>query len=631
MLDCKGCVYERYVKMKPRATKVASLAIVGEMPTSSDISKTEYFSGPSGSLLKATLQKVGLPTEDLFMTNALCCMPPKGKPIKKEAVNKCRQRLIAELKEAQPKLIITFGSTALQTVTGDFSLKITQEQGTIVKCPELPNTKVIPVVSPAAILRAPGAYKIFHQVLTYAAQVFNSGTIMDPGKTTYELIQTEADVQRAIELVRGQKYLAADIETVSLDRTGTNLKDILVLGVCYAKNKVLVFTPSSFPYIQPFLDNGREWVWHYGYGYDVMYCRSRGLNVPIAHDTLLMHYCLNENSGTHGLEPLSIQYLGAKSYKSEANKYITSEAGFASAPLHVQAERVAIDCDYTYQLFTKFKADIDSSPQLSKLYYELLMPASRLLTDIMVQGMLIDTEQMDRLRIKYQAQVEELVAQIQHEVGDAWDPDLYIAQTGAKSASEIFKPTSTKQLAWLVFDRFKLRPPRKKKRSTDEEVLLSFGKDSDPKIALANLRQTYPWLASILDLRSIKKELSTYVEGVLDRMDEQQRVHSSFTLHVTSTGRLSSGNPNVQNIPSIKKDVRKGFKVPSGYVMLENDYKGAELRVLAHISGVGELGKALIEGRDLHDELSIRFWGKDFTKAQRMQAKTVNFGRRMPK
>lgn len=454
---------------------------------------------------------------------------------------------------------------------------------------------------------------------------------MDPGKTTYELIQTEADVDRAIEITRGCRYLAADIETTNLDRTGKNLKDILVLGVAYAKNKVLVFTPSSFPYLKKFVDQARQWIWHYGYGYDVIYCRSRGLNVPISDDTLLLHYCLNENSGTHSLEPLAIQYLGAKSYKSEANKYITSEGGFASAPIKVQADRVAIDCDYTYQLFTKFKADIESSPQLSKLYHELLMPASKLLVEIMTKGMLIDEKQMEKLRIKYQREVEELVVQIQNEIGDAWDPGLYKTQTGAKSASEIFKPTSTKQLAWLVFDRFKLRPPRKKKRSTDEEVLLSFGKDSDPMIALANLRVAYPWLASILDLRSLKKELSTYVEGMLDRMDEQKRVHSSFTLHVTSTGRLSSTNPNVQNIPSIKKDVRKGFKAPPGYVLMENDYKGAELRVLAHISGIGELGKALIEGRDLHDELSIRFWGPDFTKAQRMQAKTVNFGRRMPK
>lgn len=626
MAGCDNCVYSKYIKMRPRVAREAALVFVGEAPTSADIARMDTFNGAGGNLLKTTMQKVGLPTEDVFMTYALGCIPPKGKPIKKEAIANCRVRLLEELKIANPKLIITFGSTALQSVTKDSSLKVTQEQGTIVECPELVNTKVIPVVSPTAILRAPGSYKGFQQVLTYASQVFNSDTLMDPGETTYLLIRNEIEVKLAIDLLQGVEYLAADIESVSLDRNGTDIKDILVMGVAYAKNKVLVFTPPSYPYLQPLFDLPKQWIWHYGYGYDAMYCRSRGLNVPFKHDTMLLHYCLNETSGTHSLEPLAIQYLGAKSYKSEANKYITSEGGFGSAPLQVQAKRVAMDADYTLQLFWKFKQEIDTSPELSKLYDKLLLPASQLLIQMMKKGMLIDVDQMHKLHEKYTKMIAGQIEHIQEEIGDAWDRDLYMVQAEAKSAPEQFNPASPKQLAWLVFDRFKIKVPRRKKRSTDSEVLLSLGKSSDPLVALANLREAYPWLASILDLRSTKKELSTYVEGMLDRMDSNNRVHSSFTLHVTSTGRLSSTSPNLQNIPSIKKDVRKGFIAPQGHILLECDYKGAELRVLAHVSGVGELGRALIEGRDLHDELSKRFWGPGFTKAQRMQAKTINFG-----
>lgn len=626
METCQTCVYKPYPKKTRREAKKASLVLVLDAPAIYDLKSTENFNGASGNLLRTTLQKVGFDTTDVYVTNALYCAPPKGKVIKKEAIGMCRARLINEIRQAQPKMVLTFGGTALQAVTGDTSLKITQEQGNVIECKELPGIMILPVVSPSKILMAPGEYKVFHQVLTYAAQLFKDGKVKDPGEVQYTIVSSEKDVQVAKALLADYQYLSADIETTSLNRFSDDLSDILVLGVGYAKNKAIVFLPSSFPFLPAIFDLGKEWIWHYGYAYDVPYCHSRKLMVPFAHDSLLMHYCLNENSGIHGLEQLSTAYLGAKSYKTEANKYISSEGGFKDAPLEVLCKRVAMDVDYTLQLFVEFKATIDSSKELSKLYYNLLLPAADLLFAVSRKGLLIDTDQMALLKAQYEIRLQEILHQIQEEVGDAWDKDLYMRQTGAKSASDKFKPSSTKQLAWLVFDRFKLKPPLKKKRSTDMEVLLSFGGSTDIKVAQANLRNKYPWLASILELRSVTKELSTYVNGNVERMDSANRVHSTFNLHITSTGRLSSRDPNVQNIPALKKDVRKGFKAPQGYKLMECDYKGAELRVLAFVSGGGTLGKALTEGRDLHTELAVKFWGENFTKANRMQAKTVNFG-----
>ena len=196
-----------------------------------------------------------------------------------------------------------------------------------------------------------------------------------------------------------------------------------------------------------------------------------------------------------------------------------------------------------------------------------------------------------------------------------WDPDLYIQQTGAKSASPKFKAGSPKQMAWMVFDRLKLKPRVKKGRSTGKDILESI--EDAPLL-----------IKKVLEYRRVQKEYSTYVLGLLDLRDDDGRVRTNFTLHITATGRLSSKEPNVQNQPSANGvgNIRKSFIAPPGYILGEIDYSGAELRWLAFLSRYETLLEIFKEGRNLHTETATKMFGPHFNKQQKMIAKALNFG-----
>lgn len=618
---CNSCVYKQHLRCAPREVRQADLMIIGESPMAHEVRSSKLFDSKGGEMLKQTLRKVGLPegiiNKSVHFTNALNCVAEviKGKQtIDKEAAKQCRLRLIDEIKQVQPRLVMLFGNTALQVATGIFNAKISEYQGRVTEVVDVPGVKFIPCFHPAKLMYNPGDYKVFSQIFTYAASVFKDDKVLDAGATEFIAIRTLEELQKSYHYLKEHQivYLGCDTETTGLNPREEGSR-ILTLGISYAKNKAFVYHEDIIPHMSQLLSDKRfQRIWHNAQ-FDLNWLDHKGIAALGEHDVMLLHYSTNETSGTHDLEQLAQLMLGAEAYKSTANQFIKSKEGFGSAPEEVLFERVAVDADYTLQLFHRLYPLVQNDSNLKKLYNDILIPASGCLQQISKQGMLLDVPYLKKRKDAYDIQIEQTIKTIQEEVGPFWNPEIYKAQTEAKTAPEVFNPKSPKQLSWLIFDRIKLKPTKMKKRSTDMDVLES-------------IQNPPQFVKSIVELRHIQKELSTYIEGNLDRKDIENRVHSNFSLHITATGRLSSKNPNIQNIPSLRKDVRRAFIVPNGYKIMESDYKGAELRVLAHCSGVGALGRALMEGRDLHDDLSVRFWGPDFTKSQRMQAKTVNFG-----
>ena len=238
-------------------------------------------------------------------------------------------------------------------------------------------------------------------------------------------------------------------------------------------------------------------------------------------------------------------------------------------------ERVAVDCDYTLQLQKKFQSILDEpgNEKLNNLYHNMLIPAANFLSRVEQNGMLIDEKYLQNLDTKYQHLLAEIMDEIHALAAPFWDPRTYQHDTGAKSAPEVFNPGSPAQMSWMVFDRLKLKPRIKKGRSTSKDVLASIV--DPPKL-----------VTKVLEYRTVQKEHSTYVIGLLDARDTDGRVRTNFTLHITATGRLSSKEPNVQNQPSANGvgNIRKAFIAKPGYILGEIDYSGAELRWLAFLS-----------------------------------------------
>lgn len=608
---CKDCPYRIYARIPPTPPKGARLMIVGEAPGTTELVKKKPFVGAAGKLLRKALVAHGINPDTAFITNALLCKPATA-TIQRTPIEICRSRLLREVEAVNPELILALGNTAVFALTGDYHFRITREQGRLLDSPLLPGYKILPALHPAKILRAPGDYKVFSATVQYAADLLKGQPPRDPGLTTYKIIDSPEQLSEVIEFLQREVeqqdrevIVAADIETSGLNPRRNH---VLVLGVAYAKNKVWIFPREVLRELRPlFLVSGVKWCWHNG-KFDVSFLRRMGLPAIVHHDTMLLHYCLNETSGTHDLEQLAAQYLGGAPYKHKANKHksVKTKKGFAGLPLDILYERVATDADYTLQLYHVLRPPVEEDLHLRKLYHHILIPASSFLRRVERNGLYINREFLLQLEKEFAAKVAEKEQDIIDMAMEYWDPVEYVAQTGRKSASEVFKPTSPHQLAWLLYDKFGLKP-KKKTRSTDEATI-------------SPLKNQHPIIPLILDFRSERKEYATYIAGFLNRIASDGRVHTTYSLHVTTTGRLSSRNPNVQNIPKEKPLVRNMVQAPPGKILMEADYKGAELRVLALLSGDVWMRQVFAEGRDLHTEV------EQALNIPRIKAKTLNFG-----
>lgn len=624
-MGCAECSCKNYLRyswdnLNPQHR---DLMIIGESPTVQEVHAGAKMSGAGAQVLKETLAKVGMPyTEDkVYYTTALKCAIPKGKnrKIPKDCYANCHQYLLKEIEQVRPRMLLVCGATAMYTLLNTTAIKITEEYGRVREYPNLPGVRVIPIMNPGVLLHKPGDYKPFLAMMQLAATIYNGGQTVNTGETTWEVCDTQEKClalwRRMMSLNRAGKlkYVACDIETTGLDYREA---EFLVLGMCFEKNHAYVIPREMRAAVHNFL-SGVPWkcVWQHGkYDKKVMWRRNLA-DISIDEDTIYQHYVLDETS-SHDLGYLSKVYLNAEEYKYKMNQNWKA-VSLETYPQFFDAlcERVAVDVDYTLQLFYKFQELLAKEPKLNDVYRKLLIPAANFLSRVEQNGMLIDAGYLDQLDKQYTI----LLEQIKHEIDELalpfWDPEAYQEATGSKTAPAVFNPGSPKQMAWMIFDRLRLNPRIKKGRSTDKEILKSIA--NPPAL-----------VTKVLEYRTVQKEHSTYVIGLLDARDTDGRVRSTFSLHITATGRLSSKEPNVQNQPSANGvgNIRRAFVAQPGYVLAEIDYSGAELRWLAVLSGCPVLSEIFRTDRNLHVETAKSLFGEHFTKAQKLRAKAINFG-----
>lgn len=626
-MGCESCsakIYPRY-SWEILNPQHRDLMVVGESPMVQEIRKGEVMTGAGAQVLRETLQKVGMPwkVDEVYYTTALKCAVPKSKnhKIPKDAPACCHKYLVEEILRVKPRVLLVCGATAMYTLLNTTAIKITEEYGRVRQYDFLPDIQVIPIMNPGVLLHKPGDYKPFLAMMQLASTIYNGGQAVDTGETTWTVCDTKdkclALWRKMMQLNREGKLQEAsyDIETTGLDY---RIVDFLVMGICFEKNHTYIIPREMRMFAHNFLE-GIPWkcIWQHGkYDKKVMWRRGLG-NINIDEDTIYQHYVLDETS-SHDLGYLSKVYLNAAEYKYKMNQNWRA-VSLETYPQFFDAlcERVAVDCDYTRQLFYKFR-EILAKPEnekLQKVYHDLLIPAANFLTRVEENGILIDEKYLTHLDQEYTT----LLAKIKQEIDDLaapfWDPQAYQLFSGAKSAPKAFNPGSPQQMAWMVFDRLKLNPRIRKGRSTDKDILKSIA--NPPAL-----------ITKVLEYRTVQKEHSTYVLGLLNARDEDGRVRTTFSLHITATGRLSSKEPNVQNQPSANGvgNVRKAFIPRPGYVFAEIDYSGAELRWLAVLSGCPVLGEIFHTDRNLHVETAKSLFGEHYTKAQKLRAKAMNFG-----
>lgn len=451
-----------------------------------------------------------------------------------------------------------------------------------------------------------------------------------------------ADVLKGLKflesLTSGATKVACDIETKKVEwednlllaigfavdeNTCVALRDIPIIG-----SKSDYHDTKVFEALQSFLNRKDiKFIWHNG-KFDCGRLKYLcNLDAHVDEDTMLQHYArINEKRGTHGLKDLGQLYLQAPAWDDELDnikrqwckehKVKLSDFMYDSIPTSVLIPYMQRDCIATYRLNNLFD---ELAKPTSEFIYRKLIEASNVYMRVELNGMRLDTEYLEDLEYSLEKEYNEAMKKLTAVSNKIWNPLKYSAETGAKvKANEPFNIKSPKQLKWMLSTLLHYPVP-----STDAQMISDLLDDIDAGRITDPL--AIDFISTIGIVRKNVKYMDTYVQGLRENLCRDFRIRGTFNLHGTETGRLSSSNPNMQNIPRDKR-IKNLFNCTPGYKLLQLDYSQAELRVLAVLSGDPWLTQIYIDGKDLHDAIATDMFGPNFNKEQRVMAKTINFG-----
>lgn len=421
------------------------------------------------------------------------------------------------------------------------------------------------------------------------------------------------------------KVISVDTETTSLSpRKGT------ILGFVFStKPHEGVYVDAHI--IEHYYDEFEEifrtkkCVFHNS-KFDIQFIRYEyGFDFPDFEDTMLMHYCLDESVGTHGLKPLALKFTDLGDYERELDEYKKNwcrqhkvkldDFNYGMLPPEILAPYGCKDGDATMQLFQKFSPKIWGSKEFTRLYETILKPVTRAIIHIENNGGPIDLQVLEDLIEDYRIDIEETMNEL------AYHPAV---QQFEETQQKTFNPNSVFHLREILFNILKLKPIKKTETgafSTDAEVLESL---------------KHPITEAILDLRKKVKLSQTYLKNIRDGLDKDERLRSSFNVTGTTSGRLSSsGVLNYQNLPRDKDaGIKKVFKARPGYKIIQADLGTAEVYIAAALSNDKFLQRAFIEKMDFHSYVAKNMFKlpcdvddvKKLYPDERQWAKAITFG-----
>ena len=434
----------------------------------------------------------------------------------------------------------------------------------------------------------------------------------------YETILTQAQFEHWLAQLNNADIFAFDTETTSLDYCKAE-----IVGVSFAVNPGnAAYLPLAHQYpdvplqldrteilaqLKPLLENPNKAKLGQNLKYDAHVLANHGICLQgIAHDTMLESYVLNSTATRHNMDDLAKVYLGITTihYEDITGKGV-KQIPFEEVPIELATPYAAEDADITLQLHQTLNAKLQEQPSLLSLYADVEIPLLSVLSRIESNGVLIDTDMLSQQSL-------ELASQI-----------VSLEQRAHESAGHAFNLGSPKQLQTILYEQLKL--PIKKKTPK--------GQPSTEESVLQELALEYPLPKLILDYRSLSKLKSTYTDKLpLQVNDKTGRVHTSYHQAVAATGRLSSSDPNLQNIPIRSEEgrkIRQAFIAPAGYKIVAADYSQIELRIMAHLSGDAGLLSAFSAGEDIHKATAAEVFDvalEDVTNDLRRSAKAINFG-----
>ncbi len=442
----------------------------------------------------------------------------------------------------------------------------------------------------------------------------------------YQAVRDAVALQGWVQRIRERGYVAVDTETTSLDEMRAGLVGISLAtepGVaCYIpvghrsgvddlfgsaqRAEGQMSEDEALAILKPVLEDPSILKIGQNMKYDAKIFARRGVHVAPIDDTMLMSYAMHAGLHNHGMDALSEAYLGhapipIKSLLGSGKTQVT----FDRVPVDQAVCYAAEDADVTLRLWLRFKPMLHKA-RVTTVYETLERPLVPVLAEMEMAGIMVDRDTLSRMSNAFAQKMAGLEAEI-HEL-----------------AGGSFNVGSPKQLGEILFDRMGLAGGEKGKTG-------AYATGADILEDLASEGHDLP--ARVLDWRQLAKLKSTYTDALQDHINpETGRVHTSYSITGAVTGRLSSNDPNLQNIPVRSEEgrrIREAFVAPRGRVLVSLDYSQIELRILAHVADIAELQQAFRDGVDIHALTASEMFNvplDQMTPDIRRQAKAINFG-----
>ena len=431
----------------------------------------------------------------------------------------------------------------------------------------------------------------------------------------YRTLKSIDDLSMIENLIHESKCFAFDTETTSIDSLEAEL-----VGVSFSfeansgyylpiahQEKTAISRDEALRWLKQIIEASQDKVIGQNLKYDLQVLRNHQIHIKKFYaDTMLMSYSINSTASRHNLDALAEYYLNIKTIKFEdvMGKGKNKLKNFSEVPIKEATNYAAEDADITLQLYRTFETKIDD--KTTKMLQEIEYPMIFVLMEMEATGALIDIKHLNSLSNNFGSKLINLVQKIH------------------KHSGVVFNIDSPKQLSEVLFDKMGIEAKGLKKTSS--------GYYSTSEAVLQKLADENEIIKDILEYRTLAKLKSTYTDKLSEICDLGSRVHTSYHQAVTSTGRLSSSDPNLQNIPIRTKDgivIREAFIAPQGKKLLAIDYSQIELRLMAHYSNDEIMVKSFNNNEDIHKRTASEIFGVDIQNVDddmRRKAKTINFG-----
>lgn len=619
--NCKHCETARFIRMPGDGPADAEMMIIGEAPGETEDETGRPFTGRTGKYLRRNMfLAAGIDESEVRITNAVRCRPKNNKTPSIRDIRACREHLISEVRKVNPKVCVLVGNVPLASVLYlDKVQGINKWHGKVLWSREL-NCWVVPTYHPSGVLREKNMgsmyrHKLAVDDLELAVQVMTRKPNF-PALPKAQLLKTPEQLQSYLRVVLQRKIVSVDLETDRFDPRN----DILGVSMCFKKGgkywpvyiewKTLQRDGANWNLFRELMASKTVVKLTWNMGFEEKFLRFHKAPIGgIDYDVMIAAHLLDENFSA-GLKENTWRYLGFGGYDLALDKYkvehkFTKTTSYKKIPLEILWKYGAMDALATFMLWEKFELRLEEEG-MTHLFKDILCPARRVMVDAECTGFPVDLIHAADLKKRCEKSLEVLEQKI-YEI-----------------AGRKFNIRSGRELATILFDELGLKSysmTATGQRSTDKDALAYVAKQKKSGAKLAKCLVNYKY---------VQKMLKTYITPAQKWMwNDDGKVHSSFNMVGTVTGRTSNSNPCTHNIPKDKL-IRSMYCASPGNVLIEADLKAAELRVLAMMSGEPVLLDAFARGIDPHDQTYRTMFDKSETykpsQTERDLAKRTGFG-----